>query len=211
MFGDQWSTAGYYADSTYNFTADFDSTFSHAFTCNIYQAVYHPGDPLSGYYEIRDDLIGTPQANAVLQECAAYNANGSDVPHPGYWGTTPHGNCQFVGTATDGTWDDPALFGNEPGIAVTQDQTDTLDGIEDSGGPVQVTGDYFVGDTVICISPSTSTKKGVPGAWVAKNGYGGGSLTGPAAGCNTPYFKIAPTGHGTTTSQGTFTSVPDYN
>ena len=28
LFGEQWSTAGYYPDSTYNFTADFNSTFA---------------------------------------------------------------------------------------------------------------------------------------------------------------------------------------
>jgi hypothetical protein len=68
MFGDQYADSGSWSDSTYNYTADFDSTFSHAFSCNIYQAVFHPGDPLNGYYEIRADLVGTPQANAVLQE-----------------------------------------------------------------------------------------------------------------------------------------------
>jgi hypothetical protein len=60
MFGDQWSTAGYYPDSTYNFTADFGSTFAHAFSCDISQEVYHapvhhdavvhPAVPPEGYY-----------------------------------------------------------------------------------------------------------------------------------------------------------------
>jgi hypothetical protein len=98
------------------------------------------------------------------------------------------------------------VIGNEAGIAVNQDQNDTLDAFEDHGGRVDVTGEYFVGKAVICISPGS---KG--GAWRAQNGYSGGSFSGPAAGCNTPYFKIAPTLSGTTTSQGTFTSVPNYN
>ncbi|HET9817044.1 MAG TPA: hypothetical protein VFQ33_14905, partial [Xanthobacteraceae bacterium] len=96
--------------------------------------------------------------------------------------------------------------GNENGIAVNQDQTDNLSGFEPNGPRVNVTAQYFVGKTVICISPGS---KG--GSWRTQNGYGGGSLTGPAPGCNTPYFKIAPTNAGTTTSQGTFNSVPQYH
>ena len=75
--------------------------------------------------------------------------------------------------------------------------------------------DHDLGQTVVCISPSTITKKGVPGAWVNKNGYDGGSFTGtgspPAPGCNTPYFKVAPWGNGSQTSNGTYISVPDYS
>src|SRR4051794_14798795 len=41
LFGDQWASAGYYPDSTYNFTADFTSTFAYAFSCDIQDAVYH--------------------------------------------------------------------------------------------------------------------------------------------------------------------------
>jgi len=50
----------------------------------------------------------------------------------------------------------------------------------------------------------------MPGAWRAQNGYDGGDMTGPAAGCNTPYFKVAPWGAGTDSSNGTYISVPDY-
>ena len=215
MFGDQWSTAGYYPDSTYNFTADFASTFTHAFSCNINNAVYHaavvhpavvhPAVPAEGYYTNN----GTnPSGEGSCQGLSPAN------PH---WGSDL-GNCIWTETApgepsyTDPEYTDPAyndepvFVVNEAGIAITQDQTDSLDAFEDHGGVVQVTGEYHVGQPVICISPGS---KG--GSWRVQNGYNGGSLVGPAAGCNTPYFKIAPTGNGTTTSNGTFTSVPNYN
>ncbi|HVM22758.1 MAG TPA: hypothetical protein VM308_05585 [Sphingomicrobium sp.] len=38
---------------------------------------------------------------------------------------------------------------------------------------------------VVCISPSSSTKKGNPGEWRAQNGYSG-------ANCNTAYYQTAP-------------------
>jgi hypothetical protein len=216
LFGDQWSTAGYYPDSTYNFTADFNSTFAHAFSCNISQDVYHaavyhppvvhPAIPADGYYT-------NPGTNPSGNEGSCQGV-GPDNPH---WGTS-FGACEWHETApgvpsytdpayTDPAyWDGPVVVGNEAGAAVNQDQTDSLNGFEDHGGRVDVTGEYYVGKTVICISPGP---KG--GSWRAQNGYSGGSFSGPAAGCNTPYFKIAPTKNGTTTSQGTFTSVPNYN
>jgi hypothetical protein len=211
LFGDQWSTAGYYPDSTYNFSASYDSTFAHAFSCNIMNAVYHaavehPAVPPEGYYT--NNGTAPSQAEGSCQGLSPAN------PH---WGTDL-GNCKWTQTApgedayTDPAYDDPAYWddatvvGNEAGTAVNQDQSDNLAGFEDHGGRVDVTGEYFVGKAVICISPGP---KG--GSWRTQNGYNGGSMTGPAAGCNTPYFKIAPTNAGTTTSQGTFTSVPDYN
>ena len=200
LFGDQWSTAGYYPDSTYNFIADFDSTFAHDFSCDIYQEVYHaayviPGHPVEGVYN-----------NPGHGDCQGIN---NSNPH---WGEDI-GACIWTptGPATEdepvpASWDDAVTVGNEAGTAVNQDQTDNLDGFEDHGGIVQVTGEYHVGQPVICISPGP---KG--GSWRTQNGYSGGSMTGPAAGCNTPYFKVAPTYHGSTTSNGTFTSVPNYN
>ena len=213
LFGDQWATAGYYPDSTYNFTADFTSTFSHAFSCNILDAVYHPlvpGEhhdavPVQGFYT-------NPQDNS-RGDCQGI---GPDNPH---WGTNI-GACIWTQTApaqpayddpdTPAYNSDPVFVVNEPGTAINQDQTDNLDGFEDHGGVVQVTGEYHIGQVVICISPGP---KG--GSWRAQNGYNGGSFTGagspPAPGCNTKYFKVAPWGNGSQTSNGTWTSVPDYN
>jgi hypothetical protein len=213
MFGDQWSTAGYYPDSTYNFTADFDTTFAHAFSCNIMQEVYHAATTIhhgaEGQYVVDPDFQGNEEA--AQNSCNAWNAAHAAGEDQGFWGDTPKGNCVFEGTQAwdepiPAGWNDAALVGNEDGGSVNQTQSDNLAGFEDHGGRVDVTGEYFVGKAVICISPGP---KG--GSWRAQNGYNGGSWTGPAAGCNTPYFKIAPTNAGTTTSQGTFTSVPNYN
>ena len=104
------------------------------------------------------------------------------------------------------SWDTPIQTGNEPGTAVNQDQTDTLTAFEDHGGPVAASGGPFhIGQVVICISPTTSTqtKKGVPGTWVAKNGYTGDK-------CTTAWMSVAPWGSGTENSNGTYISVPDY-
>jgi hypothetical protein len=89
---------------------------------------------------------------------------------------------------------------------VDQDQTDTLLAHEDEGGPVQAEGGPFhIGQVVICISPSTSTKKGVPGAWRQQNGYTGDK-------CTTDWFvNHAVWGSGTESSNGTYISVPDYD
>lgn len=264
LFGDQWSTAGYYPGSTYNYTASFNSTFAHAFTCDISQAVYHPAVfhpavvhpdviipgahhdavfhpavPVQGYYINFDNGKGNgvdndPNDGEWQKSCEAHNAEG---PAFGQWGQDTN-QCKFIKTAdaqaayttaayddpdiisvhgwtdpayTDPAYNDPAqVVGNEAGIAVNQDETDTLNGYEANGPVLQVTAERFEGQVVICNSPGS---KG--GAWRTQNGYGGGSLTGSgtpaAAGCNTPWFKIAPTMNGTTTSQGTFTSVPNYH
>jgi hypothetical protein len=178
----------------------------------MYDAVYHP-------------LVKGEHHDAVPPEGCYTNPGHSSCVVGDHWcgnEETAHwghdfGNCVFVQTAPgEDAYDDPdtpayndpaAPVGDpEAGVAVNQDQTDSLGGFEPNGPRVDVTAQYFVGKTVICISPGS---KG--GSWKAQNGYGGGSFTGPAAGCNTPYFKIAPTNSGTTTSQGTFTSVPNYN
>ena len=206
MFGDQWSTAGYYPDSTFNYAANFTSTFAYFFSCNMNEAVYHPAvdhpaTPAEGYYTNPGTIPSGGEGSC--------QGVGPDNPH---WGAS-FGACEWHQTApaqdayTDPAYNDPPTFvTNEPGIPVNQNQTDNLNGFEDHGGIVQVTGEYHVGQPVICISPGS---KG--GSWRVQNGYGGGSLSGPAPGCNTPYFKIAPWGNGSQTSNGTFTSVPNYH
>ncbi len=222
MFGDQWSTAGYWTDSTYSFTADYDSTFSHAFSCDISQEVfhegqYHPATPVQGFY-INCDFgngQGNDNSGACTVEnagqpqgsCEAHNAQGPAFPR---WGTDVE-QCKFIVTEpahdayTDpDTWDAPVLISNEPGVAVEQDQTDSICAFEDHGGPVRATGDFKIGQVVICISPSKTVKGGVPGAWANHNGYTGTK-------CTTDWFKVAPWGSGSTTSNGTYISVPNYS
>ncbi len=213
MFGDQWSTAGYWTDSTYNYTADFESTFTYSFACQIGQEVYHPESiehhPAEGMYVIRDDLIGTPQAGAALQACNAFNDAHEAGEEQGFWGTTPQGNCQFEGTqAYDETipeyWDPAVTVATVDGTPIDEMQTDSLYAFEDHGGRVDVTGEYHVGQVVVCISPSTGgTKKGVPGTWRPQNGYSGEK-------CTTEWMSVAPWGAGTENSNGTYISVPDY-
>ena len=195
LFGDQYATAGSWSDSTYDFTNDFTTTYSYAFNCTMTETVANPGHHV---------WTGPLQATEAQQACEAADNNVHE--------TTDQGWCVYVpgeGTTDEGRPD-------EAGTPIQQAQTDNLAGHEEHGGPVLATGGPFhIGQVVVCISPSTTTKKGVPGAWVAKNGYDGGSFSGagtpPAPGCNTPYFKVAPWGSGTESSNGTYISVPDYS
>ena len=177
------------------------STYSHAFSCDISQAVYHPeviipAHGVLGYYD-------NPGAGDCGGLTPAHHKWGEDI-----------GACIFTqtGDAEDEqitqAFNDPAAFVvNEAGVAINQSQTDSdVASFEEHGGIVQVSAEYYVGQAVICNSPGS---KG--GTWRVQNGYNGGSFTGPAAGCNTPYFKIAPWGNGSQTSNGTFTSVPNYS
>jgi hypothetical protein len=211
LFGNQRASAAYYDDSTYNYTADFDSTYRHAFSCNIYHAVFHPESQQIGHYVIDPDANGNEE-NAILHECAAYNARGQHLPLPGYWGDSPHGNCIYIpGATVPESYDPPVLNGNEAGTPIDVDQTDLdVTAFEDHGGRFEVSGDLFIGQVVVCISPSNgpTAKKGVPGTWRPQNGYNGGDPVGPAAGCNTNYFNVAPWGSGSQTSNGTYISVP---
>lgn len=212
MFGDQWSTAGYWTDSTYDYTADFDSTFSHAYSCQIRQAVYHAEVVTHvravGVYVIVDDYTGNDEA-AVRRNCEQQTDNGQPWWGDEYIPNEANARCQFEGTpahddVTPEYWDTPINIALVPQTAVNQDQTDTLTAFEDHGGPVQVTGEYHVGQVVVCISPSTTTRKGNPGEWRQQNGYTGDK-------CTTAWFNAADWGSGTESSNGTYISVPDYS
>ena len=55
MFGHQRATEKNYPSSTYDYTAEFDSTFSHAFDCAMTEtvhtdAVHIPGHKVQGFY-----------------------------------------------------------------------------------------------------------------------------------------------------------------
>jgi len=219
MFGDQYASSGSWSDSEYDYTADFASTFRHAYSCNITQAVYHAATTIhhraEGIYVIAGDF--GESEDAVRGNCAAFTRQGDDDPQPSWYGDPFHGgnpdkpHCMFQGTPRydediPESWDPPVLIATEDGGYVDQDQTDSLLAHEDHGGPVQANGGpYHIGQVVICISPSTSTKKGVPGAWRQQNGYTGDK-------CTTDWFvNHAVWGSGTESSNGTYISVPDYN
>lgn len=234
MFGDQWSTAGYYPDSTYYYDADFNSTFSHGYTCEISRSEYHAGYTQHveavGAYVVYGDFGGSE--DAVRGQCAAFTNQGFPIEsRPSWWGvnlyeggnTDPNSNgyaphCIFDGVlehdeVVPERWDPPVVVDTLPQTAILQDQTDSMRAFEDHGGRVNVTGEYKIGQVVVCISPSSTTKKGVPGAWRPQNGYGGGNMlesTPASAGCNTEWFKVTGWGSGSQTSNGTYISVPFY-
>ena len=216
MFGDQRASAGYFPTSTYDYVADFNSTFAHSYSCAISKRLYHPsyvipGHPVQGYYVVHADGHGNEENTQA--SCDAFSAQqptsltDPTVPWWGYVDPDPtkadHGQCDFVKTAdptpdvtVPESWDDPVLVTTLAQTAINQDQTDSLTGHEENGGRVDVTGDYFVGKVVVCISP-----KKLPGVWTKQNGYTGDK-------CTTAWFNVAPWGGGSQTSQGTYISVP---
>lgn len=198
MFGDQWSTAGYWTDSTYFYDADFNSTFRFDFQCEISQEVYHPEvhTPVQGHY-----VNNGTNPSGGQGSCAGLS------PANPHWGQDI-GNCTFIKTGDavdqDEYWDPPVVVATLAGTPVDQEQTDNLRAFEDHGGPVQVTGEFKIGKVVICISPSGPTKKGNPGEWRQQNGYTGDK-------CTTDWFQNhAVWGSGTDSSNGTYISVPNY-
>lgn len=248
LFGDQRASAAYYPSSTYNYTAYFNSSFDHPYSCHITQQVYHAGlyhpavdidHPAIGYYVI-NGVFGNSD-DAIRQECVAYSAKQPADPltgamDPPWYGEDHGGNdnndhvfhCVFVGTQAyhehHDAYSDPATYTagsifDPTETPINQPQgPDLLNGHEANGGRVDVTGDLFIAQVVVCISPSTTSKNTQPSGWRAQNGYDGGDFAGaidpvtlkPAVGCNTPYFKVASYGGGSQTSNGTYISVPNY-
>ncbi|MCT2560033.1 hypothetical protein N0B51_13700 [Tsuneonella sp. YG55] len=212
MFGDQWSSEGYYPHSTYFFEADFDSTFSYAASCAISRAVFHEGEPIHhravGVYVILDDYHGRDE-EAVRRNCEQLRDNGQD-----WWGDEffPENSpkCRFEGTPAydepgEDYLDPPVLVDTVALDPVPREQTVGMRAFEDFGEKITVVGEYHIGQVVICISPSTTSKNTQSTGWRLQNGY-----TGPN--CTTDWFKNhAIWGAGTENSNGTFTSVPDYH
>jgi hypothetical protein len=210
MFGVQRSTGGSYSASTYDFMGVFETTYSHAFSCDIFMENYVPEHTIDhravGEYVFHDDGTGSDE-EATRANCQQYTDNGQP-----WWGTMwrPNENnkrCKFEGTPayTETVledWEDPVFVTNEAGVAISVEQEDDLLAHEDAGEGFSIGEDVLIGQVVVCISPSTSTKRGVPGAWVAKNGYLGDK-------CTTTWFNSgAMTGVDNLNLQGTFISVP---
>jgi len=182
MFGIQQATGGHYSASTYDFSTDFTTVYAHAFSCNILQAVYHPavddpGHAVEGYYVVHVDEQGNEEGSQ--QSCNAFTANGPDWP---FWGQD-HAQCDWVQTAPaeppsheDAYLDDPVQVGNEAGVAVNQEQTDTLTAHEDAGEGYDVSETLLIGKVVVCNSPSKNGTK-LPGSWTKQNGYTGDKCT----------------------------------
>ena len=216
MFGDRVATQKNWANSEYDFTANFDTVTTISYTCEVTQQTetYHPavnipGRPALGSYIVDPALIGTPQYNAQLQACNAFNAQAPQAPDysaPGFWGKSPQGNCVFEETspaidpvfeAEFWTLDAPIDRTNlDTFHTVAETNTAAGNGHEANAGPWTQAGSWFVAQVVICISP-----KKLPGIWTQQNGYTG-------AKCTTAWFNTNNWSHGSQTSNGTYISVP---
>jgi hypothetical protein len=167
MFGFASVEAAHWTDSTYDFMQHFVWQSTYTFTCNMAEIV----------------PVGTHTWLGLPDTTAQSNCEGDKNPHP----TDDRGaNCPWTQTGTEAQdrTDEQGAIGpvNEGG---------TLSGHENSGGPIPVDPnqiDLPDVQVVVCISPSTTTKK-LPGAWTAKNGYSGGSSVQGEAGCNTGWYN----------------------
>lgn len=226
MFGLQGAKNKNWPNSEYDFTAQYKTVTTYSYKCNVTQQteVYHPavhipGHKVEGYYVNCDfghgqgndnsntcDEAGQPQGS-----CLAHNNTGDSLP---FWGQNTE-QCLFVktGDAVDPV-DEPEYWTPGDPVArpdlgtshtVDEDNYAQGNGHEANGGPwtqVAPPGTLWnAGQVVICISPSKTTKGGVPGAWQNQNGYTGTK-------CTTSWFNVAPWGAGTSTSNGTYISVP---
>ena len=192
MFGIQQSVGGSYSASQYDFLGDFETTYSHAFSCNIVQEDYNPpvpipGTPVEGYYINCDfgngqgndnsgacDDVGQPQGS-----CVAHTAQGPSFPG---WGQDTE-QCKFIVTKeatedseTPESWDPKVTVGNEAGVPIEVTQTDQLLAHEDFGEGFSTDETLLIGQVVVCISPSSTGKK-LPGEWRQQNGYTGDKCT----------------------------------
>jgi hypothetical protein len=190
MFGIKQAVGGHYSASAYDFMGTFKTTYSHAFSCDILKAVYHPAvdifHPAVGIYVIAGDFGDSE--DAIRGNCAAFTAQGSDPTNlPSWWGDPFHGgsddnpHCKFQGTAAytehHDAYNDPAtLQGNEAQTAINVDQTNVLRAHEDAGEGFDTSATLIIGQVVVCISPSKTGTK-LPGAWAKQNGYTGDKCT----------------------------------
>lgn len=225
MFGLQGAQFKNWSNSEYDFTADFSTTTTISYECQVTEQVmnYYPaveGRPVQGYYINCDfghgqgndnsgtcDEVGQPQG-----ACAAYNNQAAGGHYPEFWGEDKE-QCKFIKTG-DAIEPQPERWEAGPDVehpelttSHTIDETNVAsgNGHEANAGPwtqLPPPGTLWnAGQVVICISPSKTVKGGVPGAWANHNGYTGTK-------CTTSWFNVAPWGAGTDSSNGTYISVP---
>lgn len=172
-----------YANSSFQFTAQYTTTTTFAYTCEMTQKVAHtvtvpavPAGPVEGYY-----------TNPGNGDC-----HGIDNTHE-KWGQT-FGACEFHKTG-DGTPAVPSsttttyTFDRQPGSdtshTTTQDDTAPGSGTELNGGQYTFSNQSLKVAAVVCNSPGKN-----PGSWKPQNGY-----LGLGGACSTATF----TSLGTTT------------
>ena len=168
MFGDAVAVGGHYSASAYDFTADFETTYSYAFNCTMTETVQ------VGHHSWNHDPSDAEdqQQNACDAHDNAGQFIGEDIGH-----------CFWVSEGTD-----EAERPDEIGSPIVETQTDSLLAHEDAGEGFDTEETLAIGQVVVCISPSSTGKK-LPGAWTAKNGYDGGSSVQGEAGCNTGWYN----------------------
>lgn len=220
MFGDQVATTKTWATSEFDWLVTYANATDFSFGCSVAQESETWTDPVvvdpvpaEGYYTNPSENNGGGDGNGVVHgggSGANQSCSGFSNTHP-FWGQNI-GACVWTQTApgTPG-YTIPGYWTRNPttprtdlastGSTVQNDPDSTEVVHEYNGGAYTLTGSWFVGQVVICISPSTGTKKGVPGEWRTQNGYTGTN-------CNTTYFNSAPWGGGSQTSNGTYISVP---
>jgi hypothetical protein len=227
MFGKQGAKYKNWPGSEYDFTADYSTTTTILYKCEVTQVTetYHPpvhipGHKVQGFYINCDfghgqgndnsnscDETGQPQGS-----CAAHNGTGDSLP---FWGTDTE-QCKFIktGDAVDPVDEDEFWTNNPPIVRADLGTTHSINetnvaedvmGHEVNGGPFTETAPvgtlYNAGQVVVCISPSTTLKKGVPGEWRTQNGYTGSK-------CTTVWYNATTWGAGTDSANGTLISVP---
>jgi hypothetical protein len=167
MFGFASVVAAHWTDSTYDFTQHYTWASSYTFTCNMTEGV-----PVGTH-----TWLGNPDTQAQA------NCEGDKNPHEF---DDRGAQCPWTQTGIENEPRDP-----EQGAIGPVAEGGVLSGHENHGGPVPVDpGQVDLPDVqvVVCISPSTTTKK-LPGAWTAKNGYSGGSSVQGEPGCNTGWYN----------------------
>lgn len=189
-------------------------------TEEFHPAVDIPGHKVEGYYVNCDFGHGQGNDNSNTCEettqpqgsCLAHNNTGDSLP---FWGEDTE-QCKFIKTADavdpvheDEYWTiNPPIVRDDLSTTHTVDETNIAEdvaGHEANGGPWSEEAApgtlWNAGQVVICISPSTTLKKGVPGVWRNQNGYLGTK-------CTTAWYNVAPWGAGTDSANGTLISVP---
>lgn len=165
-----------YANSSYQFTAQYTTTTTFSYTCEMTQKVAHtvtipgvPAGPVEGYY-----------TNPGGGDC-----HGIDNTNP-HWGQTI-GACEFHKTG-DGT---PAIppststtytYDRQPSSdtshTISQNDTASGNGTELNGGAYTFNNQSLKVAAVVCNSPTKN-----PGTWRAQNGY-----LGLGGACSTATF-----------------------
>jgi hypothetical protein len=159
MFGMAHVVAAHWDFSQYDFTQPFTWQSTYTFTCNMTEAV---PTPAVGVHNWTGPLTA---GDPAIEAC-----EGDKNPHV-Y--DDRGANCEWVQTIPAGTEDEPRA--DEYGTIGPVNEGGTLNGHENHGASIPVDPDQVDlpdRQVVVCISPSTVTKK-LPGAWTQKNGYTG--------------------------------------